>query len=156
MTGCLIYRCQPGCRNKTSGYRPVFSACILCLNCRCQLCNTDLLFSFLDIGLHMRNKHPSIDFLQYRLTHLHDPNKSTSSASLGRRFRCRFCRAMVAEPDLFSHLDRRHREDFDVMSALGNGRVGPAFQRTATGFVADLFYSELTGTGIRSGTSSYL
>jgi hypothetical protein len=91
---------------------------------RCQLCKTDVLFSFLAVGCHMRDRHPSISFLQYKLTHFHDPKAATaataaskpataatatgSKPAAARLYRCRLCPLAVTEAQIKSHLVRAH------------------------------------------------
>ncbi len=91
---------------------------------RCQLCKTDVLFSFLAVGCHMRDRHPSISFLQYKLTHFHDPKAAAANAAASkpaaaatvtgskpaaaRLYRCRLCPLAVTEAQIKSHLVRAH------------------------------------------------
>jgi hypothetical protein len=71
----------------------------------------------------MRDRHPSISFLQYKLTHFHDPKAAAATAAskpaaaataasskpaAARLYRCRLCPLAVTEAQIKSHLVRAH------------------------------------------------
>jgi hypothetical protein len=72
----------------------------------------------------MRDRHPSISFLQYKLTHFHDPKAAAAIAAgskpaaaatatgtkpaAARLYRCRLCPLSVTEAQIKSHLVRAH------------------------------------------------
>ena len=57
----------------------------------------------------MRDRHPSISFVQYKLTHFHDPSAQSSTPAPFRLYRCRLCRTMVKHSDLVRHQFQLHR-----------------------------------------------
>ncbi len=74
-----------------------------------------VLFSYLAVGCHMRDRHPSISFLQYKATHFQDPKAApgpTTTPASARQFLCQLCRRIVTEPLLRAHLVHVHRNYF--------------------------------------------